>query len=60
MEFFLYKKRKIALKPTINQNVAVLKALLGQFVKHCSKTSILNPENDSIPRRHTAKLPSNH
>ena len=31
VELFRFNKRKIAVKPTINQNSAVSKALLGKF-----------------------------
>ena len=60
MEVFLCNKRKIAVKPTITQNVAVLKAFLRKFYKHCSLTAILNPENYSILREPTVKLATNH
>ena len=50
MEFLHCNKRKIAVKPTINQNSAVSKALLGKFQNHRSSISILNPENYCIPR----------
>ena len=52
MEFFLCNKCKIAVKPTIYQNWAASKALLGKFSNCWSYIAILNPENYIIPCRY--------
>ena len=65
MEFFLYNKRKIAVKPAMHQNSAVSKVLTGNFQNQWSYISILSPENLCIRGKHrllgkTIKLPLSH
>ena len=50
MEFFICNKRKIAVKPTVQHNSAVPKALLGKSL--IINIMIITPENCGIPHRH--------
>ena len=52
VKFFLWNKRKTAVKLTVHHNQVVIKSITGKILKSLIIISILNPENFFILRRY--------